>query len=236
MLSLLQNSWLALILIAVGAYLIGSMNWAIILTRVFKKADIRQVGSGNAGATNVLRAYGPVLAAMTFIGDVGKGILSSLLGGWLITLLQVNPVADTAGLALVGRYAAGLFVVLGHMYPLFHRFKGGKGVAASAGLLFVLDWRAAIICLSVFIIAVGITRMVSLGSVIGVGIAPFVVFMLYRLADGMPVDYCVFFAAMILPIAVIVIWKHSGNICRIINGTESKLGEKATPKEEQINE
>jgi len=234
--SLLANYWLALILIAVGAYLLGSMNWAIILTRVFKGADIRQVGSGNAGATNVLRAYGPVLAAMTFIGDVGKGVLASLLGGWLITAFDTVSAADTATLALVGRYAAGLFVVLGHMFPLFHRFKGGKGVAASAGLLFVLDWRAAVICLSTFIIVVGISRMVSLGSVIAEGIAPFVVFMLYRLVDGMPMDYCVFFAAMILPIVVIVIWKHSSNIRRIINGTESRLGEKATPKEEKTNE
>lgn len=234
--SLLANYWLALILIAVGAYLLGSMNWAIILTRVFKRADIRQVGSGNAGATNVLRAYGPVLAAMTFIGDVGKGVLATLLGGWLITAFDTASVADTATLALVGRYAAGMFVVLGHMYPLFHRFKGGKGVAASAGLLFVLDWRAAVICLSTFIIVVGISRMVSLGSVIAVSVAPFVTFSLYRFADAFAVEYCIFFTAMIAPVALIVMLKHSSNIRRIINGTESRLGEKAVPKEEKTNE
>ena len=125
------------------AYLLGSTNWAIIVTRVFRHKDIRQEGSGNAGATNVLRSQGVVLAALTLIGDIGKGVLAALLGGWIMAAVQLAP-GDTPqltkeALEFIGHYVAGLFVVIGHLYPVFHGFKGGKGVAATIGLLFVLD-------------------------------------------------------------------------------------------------
>ena len=230
---LLQN-WSPFLLIAIAAYLLGSMNWAIILTRLFKKSDIRQVGSGNAGATNVLRSQGPVLAAMTLVGDVGKGVLATLLGGWLFTVMNSVPSARAEVVTLVGRYAAGLFVVLGHMYPVFHKFRGGKGVATSAGLIFVLDWRAGILCLSTFLIIVLISRMVSLGSVIAVGLAPFVTFAARWWLDQYDVGVCVFCACMIAPVSLIVILKHSANMRRIAAGTESKIGE--TVKQEPTEE
>ncbi len=219
------HNWPSLLLTALGAYLLGSMNWAIILTRLFKKSDIRQVGSGNAGATNVLRSQGPVLAVMTLVGDVGKGVLATLLGGWLITAMSTTPQADAAVLTLAGRYTAGLFVVLGHMYPVFHKFRGGKGVATCAGLIFVLDWRAGIVCLSVFILIVLLSRMVSLGSVIAVSLSPFVTFAARRWLDGYDMDVSVFCTCMLVPVVLIVVAKHGANMRRIAAGTESRIGE-----------
>lgn len=221
---LFQN-WPVLLLTALGAYLLGSMNWAIILTRLFKRTDIRQTGSGNAGATNVLRSQGPVLAALTLIGDVGKGVLATLLGGWLIVALQGESLVDEHTLILVGRYSAGLFVVLGHMFPVFHKFHGGKGVATSAGLLFVLDWRAALVCLGVFLVIVLLGRMVSLGSVVAVALAPFVTFAARRWVDENAMDISLFCACMIIPVSVIVVLKHSANMRRIAAGTESRIDE-----------
>ncbi|MBE6807573.1 MAG: glycerol-3-phosphate 1-O-acyltransferase PlsY [Ruminococcaceae bacterium] len=222
---LLIQNWHALLLTAVGAYLMGSMNWAIILTRLFKKTDIRATGSGNAGATNVLRSQGPVLAALTLVGDVGKGVLATLLGGWLMTAMNVVPDALPHEVLLVGRYAASLFVVLGHMYPVFHKFRGGKGVATSAGLIFVLDWRAGAVCLSMFILILLLGRMVSLGSVMAVGLAPFVTFAARRWIDGYNMGISIFCTLMITPVVVIVIAKHSANMRRIADGTESRIDE-----------
>ena len=223
--NILLDNWPSFLLTAFGAYLLGSMNWAIILTRVFKKTDIRQVGSGNAGATNVLRSQGPVLAVMTLLGDVGKGVLATLLGGWLINAMQFTPEVSEEVLTLVGRYAAGLFAVLGHMYPVFHDFKGGKGVATSAGLIFVLDWRVALICLSVFIVVLVIGRMVSLGSVIAVAVAPFITFASRYWVDRLDMGLSIYCTCMIVPVVLIVILKHSANMRRIAAGTESRIDE-----------
>ena len=231
---LLVHNWPALLALAASAYLLGSMNWAIILTRLFNKSDIREVGSGNAGTTNVLRSQGPVLAAMTLIGDVGKGVLATLLGGWLINAMQTVPTAESIDLTLVGQYAACLFVVLGHMYPVFHGFHGGKGVATAAGLLFVLDWRVALVCLSVFIIVVAITRMVSLGSVLAVSLAPFATFAARYWLDAFTMEMCVFCTCMITPVALIIILKHSANLRRIAAGTESRIGEKVKKEDTEV--
>lgn len=223
---LLIQNWTPLLLIAVAAYLLGSMNWAIILTRLFKRGDIRQVGSGNAGATNVLRSQGPVLAVLTLLGDVGKGVLATLLGGWLFAEMNAIPAASAEVVTLVGRYAACLFVVLGHVYPVFYKFRGGKGVATCAGLVFVLDWRVGVLCLSAFVLIVLISRMVSLGSVIAVGLAPFATFAARWWLDEYDVGVCAFCACMIVPVVLIVILKHSANMKRIAAGTENKIGEK----------
>ena len=231
---LLVHNWPALLAIAASAYLLGSMNWAIILTRLFNKSDIREVGSGNAGTTNVLRSQGPVLAAMTLIGDVGKGVLATLLGGWLINAMQTVPTAESIDLTLVGQYAACLFVVLGHMYPVFHGFHGGKGVATAAGLLFVLDWRVALLCLSVFIIVVAITRMVSLGSVLAVSLAPFATFAARHWLDAFTMELSLFCTCMITPVALIIILKHSANLRRIAAGTESRIGEKVKKEDTEV--
>ena len=228
------NSWLALLLTMASAYLLGSMNWAIILTRLFKGQDIRKVGSGNAGATNVLRSQGVVMAVLTLIGDIGKGVLAAFLGGWIMSWVQLSPsdipMLTYESLTLVGRYVAGVFVVVGHLYPVFHGFRGGKGVAATVGLIFVLDWRMALMCLGLFILTVALSRMVSLGSVLAMSYVPVLTFVFRRWADDMPIESVLFCTILSGIVGLIVIFKHGSNMRRIANGTERRIGEE-TPAE-----
>ena len=240
MLTLLQNSWLALLLTAVVAYLLGSTNWAIIITRLFKHKDIRQEGSGNAGATNVLRSQGLPLAILTLIGDMGKGILAALIGGWIMAYVQIrpgeSPVLSREALEFVGHYVAGLFVVIGHLYPIYHNFKGGKGVAATMGLLFVLDWRMALMCVGMFLLTVVLSRMVSLGSVLAMSYVPVLTFIFRRWVDDMPMAAAVFCTVLSGLVAVIVVFKHGSNMRRMADGTESRIGETTVTKKEQHDE
>lgn len=229
MVSFLINSWLALLLTALAAYLLGSTNWAIIITRIFAHQDIRQMGSGNAGATNVLRSQGVGLAVLTLIGDVGKGVLAAFAGGWIMAGVQLAPGEDPMltceALVFVGHYVAGLFVVLGHLYPVFHHFRGGKGVAATMGLLFVLDWRMALMCVGLFVLTVAVSRMVSLGSVLAMSYVPVLTFVLRRWADDMSFEAVVFCTVLSGLVGLIVIFKHGSNMRRIADGTESRIGE-----------
>lgn len=240
MLTLLQNSWLSLILAAVVAYLLGSTNWAIIITRLFKHKDIRQEGSGNAGATNVLRSQGLPLAILTLVGDMGKGILAALVGGWIMAYVQMapgeSPVLSREALEFVGHYVAGLFVVIGHLYPIYHNFKGGKGVAATMGLLFVLDWRMAVMCVGMFLLTVALSRMVSLGSVLAMSYVPVLTFIFRRWVDDMAMESAVFCTVLSGLVAVIVVVKHGSNMRRLAEGTESRIGEHTPVKEEQQDE
>lgn len=237
MVSFSINSWLAVLLTMVMAYLVGSMNWAIILTRLFSGKDIRKVGSGNAGATNVLRSQGPVLAALTLVGDVGKGVLAAFFGGWIMSWVQLSPgdspMITQESLVLMGRYIAGVFVVLGHMYPIFHGFRGGKGVAASAGLLFVWDWRMALMCLGLFVLTVALSRMVSLGSVLAASYVPVLTFVFRRWADDMPMETVLFCTVLTSIVALCVIFKHGSNMRRIADGTERRIGEQVSIDESE---
>ncbi len=233
MLTFLQNCWLSMLLAAVIGYLLGSVSFAIIITKRFSGKDIRSFGSGNAGATNVLRSQGKLPALLTFIGDLAKSMLSVYLGGLLLCSLQLTPAADSAllthnaeNLALVGKYLAGLCCVLGHIYPVFFGFRGGKGVMTILGMTLILDWRTAVIGLSVFALVVLISRMVSLGSIVaGVSlpIATYLFRMYWYQQPWQTVAFCTVAMACITAIAII---KHKENIKRIIAGTESKLGRK----------
>lgn len=235
MVSFSINSWLAVLLTAVSAYLLGSMNWAIIITRVLSHQDIRKVGSGNAGATNVLRSQGVIPAVLTLIGDIGKGVLAAFFGGWMMSWVQLAPgdapMITHESLILMGRYIAGVFVVVGHMYPLFHGFHGGKGVAASAGLLFVWDWRMALMCLGLFVLTVVVSRMVSLGSVLAASYVPVLTFVFRRWADDMPIETVLFCTVLTAIVALCVIFKHGSNMRRIANGTERRIGEQVPIQE-----
>ncbi len=226
--SFLANSWLALLLTVVSAYLLGSINWAIIFTRLFSHKDIRTVGSGNAGATNVLRSQGVLPAMLTVIGDIGKGVLAVIVGAWLMSHVNLTDGANTyspSSLHLIGGYMAGLFCVVGHMFPVFYGFRGGKGVLASLGMFFVIDWRIAVLGLLLFLITVAISRMVSLGSVVVASYVP-VLTLIFRLwVDKMSTSAVIFCTVLSGIIAAIVIWKHGSNVRRIRSGTERRLGE-----------
>lgn len=232
-LAFIQSFWMPLVLGSAIAYLLGSVNFAIVVTRCMKKGDIRQYGSGNAGATNVLRSQGKGAAALTTLGDLAKSMLAVWIGGWLIT--HINPdliLSSTVGsgtyeeehLHLIGEYIAGLFCILGHLYPLYFGFRGGKGVLATLGMMLILDWRVALISLGVFIIALIIGRMVSLGSILA-GVTMVICTFLFRaFVDHYPTWVVALCTIMALIIVVLLIFKHVPNIKRILNGTESKIG------------
>ena len=237
MLNILMDRWLTLPLIALVAYLLGSINWAIIITRLRSRKDIRDVGSGNAGATNVLRSQGVGPAVLTLAGDAGKGVLAVLAGGWIASLLPVGVVAfDPTALTMFGRYVAALFVVTGHVFPVFYGFRGGKGVATIGGLIFVLDWRVGLIAVGVFALTVLLSRMVSLGSVLAGAAIIDATFILRCWVDDMAMETVWFCTIAIgVPVAMAIV-KHSGNIRRIIAGTERRIGEKVPVEKEQTAE
>ncbi len=237
MLTYLQNSWLALLLAAVIAYLLGSVSFAIIVTRAFSGKDIRSFGSGNAGATNVLRSQGVLPAILTFVGDLGKSMLSVYVGGELLKNLQLNPTIASSfvgewnvyspdNLALVGSYLAGICCILGHLYPLYFGFRGGKGVMTVLGITLLLDCRSALVLLSIFGLVLLISRMVSLSSICAGIVMPIVTYVFRTYVYHQPWPTVTFCTVATLVMAVIVIIKHKSNICRIIKGTESKIGEK----------
>ena len=236
MLAFLQNSWLALLLAAVIAYLLGSVSFAIIVTRAFSGKDIRSFGSGNAGATNVLRAQGKLPAALTFVGDLGKSMLSVYIGGELLKRLQLHPVyllsssteAFTAyapeNLELIGSYLAGICCILGHLYPVFFGFRGGKGVMTTLGITLLLDWRSALVLLALFGLVLLVSRMVSLGSLVAATGLPIVTYIFRTYWYHQPWPTVAFCTAAVSVMSIIIIVKHRSNIKRILAGTENKIG------------
>ncbi len=225
-----SGSWLALLIIVAAGYLLGSVNWAIIITRWFSQKDIRSVGSGNAGATNVLRSQGALPAILTTVGDVAKGVLATLLGGWVLVHFQLDGASGAwaADYLFIGRYLGGFFCVMGHLFPVFYQLRGGKGVLSTLGMLLVVDWRVAVLGLIGFGITLAISRMVSLGSIVAAFTITASTFVLQKLVDGQETGMAAFCTTVIGLIAVIVIWKHRGNIQRIVSGTERRIGEDKT--------
>ncbi len=225
MIAFLQNSWLALVLSAIVSYLFGSISFAVIVTRLLRHQDIRDFGSGNAGATNVLRSQGKLPALLTTIGDLLKSAAAVTFSGWAFADLQLAPPdgALTENLSLIGCYLGGFFCMLGHLYPVFFGFRGGKGVMSTAGMMLLLDWRATLLLLAIFIAVLLCSRMVSLGSVtVAALLAPvtylFRTFLYHQ--DPSTVWFCTVVVGLM---GIIIIIKHGSNIKRILNHTESKM-------------
>lgn len=222
------DSWAALLLAAVIGYLLGSVNWAILITRWFTHKDIRSFGSGNAGATNVLRSQGTVPAVLTTVGDLAKSLLATWFGGWLLANVHLADVAfDVQTLTLIGRYMAGLCCIIGHVLPVFYHFRGGKGVLTTLGMFLVADWRVALMCLALFIAIVAVSRLVSLGSVVAIGYGPLLVFVLHVWVDKMSAPMVAFTTVMTAAVATIIVVKHADNIKRLAAGKERRIGERA---------
>lgn len=214
---------LPMLLTAFVAYLLGSINTAIILTKALNHSDIRDVGSGNAGATNVLRTQGWGPAIVTGVGDLLKTFVAVLLGQYILVNLSSGEF-DTEKLQFVGGYLAGLFCVVGHLFPVYFGFRGGKGVVATLGLGLILDWRAAVLALAVFGIVVALTRMVSASSLcggLGMVAGTFLFPTLFDKRDPTVIGFC---TAMMGAAVLLVFIKHIPNIRRILNGTESRFG------------
>jgi glycerol-3-phosphate acyltransferase PlsY len=203
---------LASVWIAVLAYLFGSIPVGYLLVLVFRKQDIRTVGSGNIGATNVLRSGGKGLGAATFVLDALKGSAAVWLAGWLLSpMLPTWPVRNVEALA-------ALFAVLGHMFPLWLRFRGGKGVATGFGVFLVAAPLGALAAITVFAIVLALSRYVSLASILGAACFP--VFAWFTVSGPRPA----FFIAVQVAVASLIIVKHAANIHRLISGTERRFG------------
>ena len=197
-------------LIALAAYLLGSISFAVVVSRLMGLPDPHSYGSKNPGATNVLRSGSKLAAVLTLIGDTGKGALAVILAAYY------------TGESPASGYdapIAGAMALLGHLYPVFHRFLGGKGVATAAGVLLALNPWLGLGVLATFAIIVAFFRMVSLASMIAAAFAVFWAWSLFGLAPITPV---------VGAIALLVIWRHRENIVRIARGIEPRLGEKKT--------
>jgi len=210
-----------ILLIAVAAYLLGSIPTGYLLMRLFRHEDIRQAGSGNIGATNVLRSGGKGLGAATFLLDMLKGCSAVWLGGFLgALLLPATPMRSAQALA-------ALCAVLGHMFPIWLRFKGGKGVATGFGVFLVAAPWAALAAISVFAIVLFLSRYVSLASILGAASFPLFAWLFNRTQSSGP-HPTAFFIAVQCAVAFLIIVKHHQNIRRLLAGTESRFGARKT--------
>lgn len=191
----------------IGAYLFGSISPAIIISNTLARKDVRNYGSGNAGATNMLRTFGPVLGTLTFLLDVFKGASIALLCEYVLRPL----VGDTQGvLTMLGCFA----VIIGHGYPIYYKFRGGKGVSSTLGVFLVLMTTPTLGALAVSFISIAISGMVSVGSILGMIVCSV-------LSLALPNNTCVVITVIVL--AGFCIFLHRGNIVRIFNGTERKI-------------
>lgn len=199
------------ILIAVIAYAIGSVNFSIIFSKKFAGFDVREKGSGNAGTTNMLRSVGKGLAALTLICDILKGIVAVLVSYWIGKIAK-----DVKPEILI--QLAGFFAIIGHTFPVYFGFKGGKGVATSLGILLLVNWQIGLICLVFALLVMVFTRMVSLGSIMAALLFPVLTIFIteHYIVDG---NYIIFGIAM----AVLVLFNHRSNLKRIYKGEENKL-------------
>lgn len=221
---------LCFVIMVILPYLLGGINTAIIVTKIKSGEDIRKLGSGNAGLTNTLRTQGKVAAAFVLLGDVAKGVVSVLLVRLCFYLLAGVDTADfNSSLNWVG-YAAGFFAIIGHVYPVYFGFKGGKGVLVTVSTLFAVEPVSAAILLGIFLIIVAFSRYVSLGSCIAAFLYPFSTFIFCYFIDGDP-SYIINTGISVL-IAALLIFMHRANLVRLKNGTEKKLGQKETKKAE----
>ena len=208
-----------LVIVAIISYLLGSCNFGVIISKSLKKEDIRESGSGNAGTTNMMRTYGKTLGILTIIGDIAKVFVAIWLAFKIMSVEETKMIFDriSDNPQYVLKSFAGLFAVAGHIFPCFFKFKGGKGVATSGGMVIMIDWRIALILFAIFVLTILISRYVSLGSIIMAVLYP--VFMgLFHKDAGLVIISLVF--------TLIVVTAHRENIKKLINHTENKIGSK----------
>lgn len=213
------ESWWLVILACYGglaliSYFLGCFNGAVIISKYILRDDVRNHGSGNAGLTNFHRTFGGPLMALVILCDVLKAALAVWIGNLMFTAMLPE-------MALVGKYWAALFCLLGHMFPCMFQFKGGKGILSGGTIALMIDWRIALVVWGGFLILVLLTRYISLGSVWAGASFPFISWYCY------PEPLIVVLAFLC---GGLVVWKHRGNIQRLLNGTESKFSLRSKKK------
>lgn len=204
---------------AVIAYFCGCFNGAVIVSKYILKDDVRNHGSGNAGLTNFYRTFGGPLTLAVILCDVLKAVIAILAGVWLSGFyspdLSVDaPPPDPAMVVTVFKYWAGLFCLLGHMFPCMFHFRGGKGILSGGAIAIMIDWRIALVVWGGFLILAVLTKYVSLGSVWAAGSFPFATWFFYR-------DWTL--TALGVVIGGLILYMHRGNIHRLLTGTENKF-------------
>jgi glycerol-3-phosphate acyltransferase PlsY len=210
---------------AIISYLLGSISFAVIFTYKYTNKDVRNEGSGNAGLTNVIRSGGKMPAILTLVFDLLKAIVSIMIG-YGLTLL-INYLLGTNLDPIYAKYIAGLFCFIGHIYPIYFQFRGGKGVLSLLGIMLCCNWRAALVCLSLFIIVLIISKMVSLSSIMAALSLPFVTRFLFLIPTNKDTMFILpqstYETIAVAIFALVVIIKHIPNIKRIFSGTENKF-------------
>ena len=210
-----------LLISAIPAYVLGSANGAIIASKYLYRKDIRNFGSGNPGLTNFYRVFGKGGSLLVIIIDVVKTIAPVIFGGWLfsrytnLTQSEISLFGRLFVVSLFGQTVSGFFVMLGHCFPVFYKFKGGKGVMALGAITIVLDWRIAIISWGTFLLLTALTRLVSLSAIIGASTFPIAQILL---AHGGFWEITISFMCTALLIA-----RHGSNIKRLVKGEEPKF-------------
>lgn len=221
------------------AYLIGSLNPAIIITRLKTGKDIRTMGSGNAGFTNVLRSVGTGPAVATIVCDYLKGIIAVLIGWWIFSALTVTN--DVAPIEYVkyGRYLAGMCVILGHTFPIYYGFKGGKGVVTANALMLVVDWRVFLMIVATFLLVFIVTKIISLGSIVCAALYPVYTLLVTYFMDYLPFlgtenelrfRFVLISTACAAAVGAMVIIMHKENIGRLLRGEEKRIKAKGSDK------
>jgi glycerol-3-phosphate acyltransferase PlsY len=201
-----MNTWLAMLAVVAGAYLVGSVSFAVMVSKLFGLPDPHSYGSGNPGATNVLRTGNKSAAALTLAGDAIKGFVAV----WI-----AHRVGASWGDASLATASAAVAVFLGHIYPVFHGFAGGKGVATAAGIAFALAWQLGLALVGVWLTLALLFRIASLASLAAAVSAPAVA--LYFIGNGPE-------AWALLPISALLVWRHRENIRKLLAGQERKIG------------
>lgn len=202
------------IIVVILAYCIGSINFSVILSRKMAGFDVREKGSKNAGTTNMLRTVGKKAALITLICDILKGIVAVLLA------LVIGKIGKNFNIEIL-KYIAGLAVILGHTFPIFFEFRGGKGIATALGVLLILQWQVGLICLVFALILMALTKMVSVGSISAAILFPILVLF-------MEPDKNIWIIIISILITALVIFNHRTNLKRIKDGNENKLSFKNT--------
>ena len=202
---------------AVAAYFLGCFNGAVIVSKYILRDDVRTHGSGNAGLTNFYRTFGGPLTAVVILTDVLKAVLAVLLSRWLMFhgfTIFLSAASTTALYDAIAKYWAGLFCLLGHMFPVMFKFKGGKGILSGGTIAIMIDWRVALVVWGGFLVLAILTKWVSLGSIWAGASFPFATWFVYH--NWLLLALAIFLGGLI-------VWKHRGNLKRILSGTESKF-------------
>jgi glycerol-3-phosphate acyltransferase PlsY len=213
--------FLSIIAAAGLGYFLGSLNFSIIVVRMMTGRDIRDMGSKNAGLTNTLRCAGKSCALFTLLGDLLKGIVAVALARGFCHLLHAGmmPGNDTHYIG----YIAGFFAILGHVFPIYYSFKGGKGVLVGAASFLAVDYKVFLALLAIFVVILALSKYVSLASIISTAYCPLATLLMSWLIDGYSFGRSFLYMILSLPMAAMVIWMHRSNIERLIDGNENKF-------------